>query len=96
MSQHESPEYWEPCEHDLTVQERRENGVWCEECERLVSWERPDGTVCDVRSTAVILAEETGRPREEFEYDPDEYPMPDPEDLLRIPAEEFNADSDTS
>lgn len=38
---------------------------------------------------ASVLAEVTGRDESEFTPDFDAYPLPDPEDLERIPADEF-------
>lgn len=42
----------------------------------------------DSKSFAELLAEETGRPVEEFELTED-MEFPDPDDLEHVPAEEF-------
>jgi len=42
----------------------------------------------DSKSFAELLAEETGRPAEEFELTED-MEFPDPDDLEHVPAEEF-------
>lgn len=40
------------------------------------------------KSAAELLAEETGRPVEEFEIDPAEYEFPHPEDLESLDPDE--------
>lgn len=44
------------------------------------------GFSLDGRAVSEVLAEMTGRPKEDFEYDGE---LLDPEDLETIPAEEF-------
>lgn len=53
------PAWWESCYHAQLSHEHREEGVWCRDCNRFVSWTRPDGTICDVRSPAIILNDDT-------------------------------------
>jgi len=55
--------------------------------ERPDSWERVPTE--DYDDVAEALADMTGRPKEDFEPDYDEYPMPDPEDLERVPIDDF-------
>jgi hypothetical protein len=38
---------------------------------------------------SVVLAEMTGRPREEFEYDREEAEFPHPDDLESVPEDEW-------
>jgi len=45
----------------------------------------------DSKTTAEILAEETGRPVEEFELT-EEMEFPDPDELTRVSAEDFYGD----
>jgi hypothetical protein len=41
----------------------------------------PPTSELEAKTAAELLAEETGRPVEEFEIDPDEYEFPHPEEL---------------
>jgi len=51
----------------------------------------PDEDALEERddSVSVVLAEMTGRPREEFEYDREEAEFPHPDDLESVPEDEW-------